>query len=273
MIVSWFSAGVSSAVATKMAIKTYGDIHIRYHHIDDQHSDTLRFVADCEKWFGLPIHIDQSPYKSVENACYGAAFMRGPHGAACTRLLKKRLGKLWQMDNPGRHTFVWGLDANEKDRVAGFLRAMPDHDHVFPLVDAGLRKKEIHGMLEAAGIKRPAMYDLGYHNNNCIGCIRGGMGYWNKIRVDFPEVFAARSAMEKKIGNHILKECYLDELDPNRGRHEDMILPDCGMFCEIEGARPAPKSAPENTSEARLTAYNSRVTQRAVAHIAEAATS
>lgn len=31
------------------------------------------------------------------------------------------------------------------------------------------------------------MYDLGYANNNCIGCVKGGIGYWNKIRIDFPE--------------------------------------------------------------------------------------
>ena len=34
---------------------------------------------------------------------------------------------------------------------------------------------------------------MGYNNNNCIGCIKGGMGYWNKIRVDFPEVFEKRN--------------------------------------------------------------------------------
>ena len=32
------------------------------------------------------------------------------------------------------------------------------------------------------------MYDLGYPNNNCIGCIKGGMGYWNRIRKDFPDI-------------------------------------------------------------------------------------
>jgi 3'-phosphoadenosine 5'-phosphosulfate sulfotransferase (PAPS reductase)/FAD synthetase len=252
MIVSWFSAGVSSAVATKMAIAAYGDVHIRYHHINDQHPDTLRFVADCEKWFGLPIHIDQSPYKNVENACRGASFLKGPHGAACSRLLKKRLGKLWELDNPGRHTYVWGLDANEKNRVDGFIRAMPDHNHLFPLVDAGLKKQEIHGMIKSAGIRRPAMYNLGYPNNNCIGCIRGGMRYWKKIRDDFPEVYESRARLERLIspkGHIILKKCYLDEWDGECIGELDMILPDCGMFCEIEEARPAPKSAPENTKE------------------------
>ncbi len=55
MTVSWFSAGVSSAVATKLLIDEIDSVH--YVHIDDQHPDTLRFVADCERWFGKPIEM------------------------------------------------------------------------------------------------------------------------------------------------------------------------------------------------------------------------
>ena len=62
------------------------------------------------------------------------------------------------------------------------------------------------------------MYDLGYPNNNCIGCIKGGMGYWNKIRTDFPDVFEHRAKLEKELGFSILKDShgnpvFLDELE------------------------------------------------------------
>ena len=76
------------------------------------------------------------------------------------------------------------------------------------------------------------MYDLGYPNNNCVGCVKGGQGYWNKIRVDFPEVFAARAAMEREIGATCINGTYLDELDPNAGRNKKIILDDCGILCE-----------------------------------------
>ena len=81
--ISWFSAGVSSAVATKLMIDQIDEII--YTHIDDQHPDTMRFVRDCEKWFGKPITILQSPYKCVENAVYGSGgrgYINGPSGAA-----------------------------------------------------------------------------------------------------------------------------------------------------------------------------------------------
>ena len=45
--VSWFSAGVSSAVATKLAIDEIDEII--YNHIDDHHPDNMRFIEDCEE--------------------------------------------------------------------------------------------------------------------------------------------------------------------------------------------------------------------------------
>ena len=79
------------------------------------------------------------------------------------------------------------------------------------------------------------MYDLGYANNNCIGCVKGGKGYWNKIRVDFPEVFERRAKMEREIGNSILHDkngmVFLDELDPYAGKMNDEIMDDCSLFC------------------------------------------
>jgi hypothetical protein len=82
------------------------------------------------------------------------------------------------------------------------------------------------------------MYDMGYANNNCVGCIKGGMGYWNRIRVDFPEVFESRARLERDIGHTILKESdgtpiYLDELDSNRGNMNTEIFPDCSLMCYL----------------------------------------
>ena len=76
-----------------------------------------------------------------------------------------------------------------------------------------LTKEDTHAILNRLGIRRPAMYDLGYQNNNCIGCVKGGMGYWNKIRKDFPEVFERRAKLEREIEHSCIKGVFLDELD------------------------------------------------------------
>ena len=234
-VISWFSSGVSSAVATKMAIDDVD--RIIYTHIDDQHPDTMRFIKDCEQWFGKPVEIMQSYLGSVEGACKaagGRGYVNGPAGAACTRLLKRRVRKEWELDNESLNlAYIWGMDAGEGHRCERLRESMPDQEHRFPLVDQKIHKAEAHRILKASDIKRPAMYDMGYVNNNCVGCVKGGQGYWNAIRRDFPEVFEQRAKMERFIQATCIKDVYLDELDPEAGRHSRPIVDDCGIFCEL----------------------------------------
>ena len=234
LTVSWFSTGVSSAVATKLVAEQVD--RIIYIHIDDQHEDSLRFVKDCERWIGKEIEIIQSDYKNVENACKssgGRGYINGPSGAACTKFLKRRLRQEWELAmGDVELTYIWGMDNNEAHRLERLTETMPDQTHICPLIDRDMTKQQAHEILKASGIKRPAMYDLGYNNNNCIGCVKGGMGYWNHIRVDFPEVFEARARMEREIQATCIKGVYLDELDPERGRHTPPVVDDCGILCE-----------------------------------------
>lgn len=232
--ISWFSAGVSSAVATKLAVEQVDCII--YIHIDDQHPDTLRFVDECEVWFGKKIERLQSPYKNVNSALRGAGgrgYVNGPAGAPCTRYLKRRVRKEWEIQLGGKFCYVWGMDKNEQHRVDRIVDNMPEHKHLFPLIEKNLTKEEVHKILKASGIKRPYMYELGYHNNNCVGCVKGGMGYWNKIRRDFPEVFESRAKVEREIGGTCIKGVYLDELEPDRGRKQEPICEECGIFCDL----------------------------------------
>lgn len=181
MKVAWFSAGVSSAVAIKLDIQNIDKII--YIHIDDQHEDTLRFINDCQNWFKKEVEIWQSKLCNVENALLASGYVNSPYGSPCTVMLKKRLRKDWEKKHPEIKSYVWGMDLSEKDRADRLIIAMPKYEHCFPLIEKSIGKKEAHQILLASGIKRPYMYDLGYPNNNCIGCVKGGKGYWNKISI------------------------------------------------------------------------------------------
>lgn len=149
-------------------------------------------------------------------------------------MLKKAVRKKWENEHLQYHlTYVWGMDASETHRAESIVANFPEFDHSFPLIEGGLSKQDCHAFADRLGIKRPVMYDMGYNNNNCIGCVKGGMGYWNKIRKDFPEVFAARVKLERDIGHSCINGVFLDELDPNRGRMSDEIMQDCGIMCYL----------------------------------------
>lgn len=227
MKVAWLSAGVSSFISAYLA--DHVDIYI-YIDIDDQHEDSMRFIKDCEKVLGK-IEILKSEYGCVENVLRKQRYINGPSGAPCTKWLKKRVRLEWEQGK-GDLTYVWGFDCNEKERANRIVEAYPEYKHEFPLIDKGLTKEDAHGLCEKLGIKRPKMYDLGYSNNNCIGCVKGGMGYWNKIRKDFPEVFERRAKLEREIGASCIKGVFLDELEENRGTMNE-INAECSLLCEL----------------------------------------
>ena len=240
MKVCWISAGVSSFIAGWLVRDTVDEFI--YIDVADQHSDSIRFIRDCEKALQKPIKIlGSSQYRNVEECIRTFGSVRNIHNHfyPCTGWLKKRVRKEWEEKHKGESiTYVWGMDMNEQHRADRLIEGMPQFEHEFPLIDKGLTKAEAHGILATLGIKRPIMYDMGYSNNNCIGCVRGGIGYWNKIRVDFPDIFNARAKLERDIGNTILHDkqgqIWLDELAPDRGKMADEIMDECDIFCMMQ---------------------------------------
>lgn len=231
MKVCWISAGVSSFIAGYLAKDVDRFIYI---DIENQHPDSMRFIMDCEKTLGKKIEVLRSEYGSVQNVVSTFKYINGAYGAKCTDILKKRVRKQWEYEHRDFEiTYVWGFDCTEKHRADRLENTMIEFHHEFPLIDKGLTKEDAHGILASLGIKRPAMYDLGYKNNNCIGCVKGGMGYWNKIRVDFPEVFQRMATLEREVGHSCLNGIYLDELDPDRGRIEDEVSEECSIMCYL----------------------------------------
>lgn len=230
--VCWISAGVSSFVAGYLEKDTIDEFI--YIDIDNQHPDSMRFIKDCENALGKQIHILKSQYGNIENVIKAWGCIRMVSGfAPCTNVLKKRVRKEWEYQNKDYDlTYVWGFDLNEKHR-AERLDESTEHKNQYPLIERLITKQDAHAILDRLGIKRPIMYDLGYSNNNCIGCVKGGMGYWNKIRVDFPEVFEQMAKLEREIGHSCINGVFLDELEPTRGKMEDEIMQDCGIMCYL----------------------------------------
>ena len=237
-IISWWSAGVTSAVATKLAIDEHGKENILpiYFEIDSAHKDNVRFKKECEEWYGMSIETSRSPkHKDQFEVIIKDKYVNGPGGARCTLVLKKKVRQKIEreMKYSGQ---VFGFEYSKKEinRAIRFKEQYPGAMPLFPLIDKKMTKNESLFYLEKQGIERPEMYKLGYGNNNCIGCVKGGKGYWNKIREDFPKSFNKMAEAERIVGNSCIRGVFLDELPKNAGRRQKMIMPDCGNFCDIE---------------------------------------
>lgn len=227
--VCWLSSGVSSFVAAYLSQPD----RVIYVNVAEQHPDSLRFIADCSKFLSAPVEIIGSlEYRqSMREVIRHDRFINGPYGARCTLMLKKRVRQEWERRNATPETvYIWGYDVDEKKRAERISKSS-EFPCEFPLIERGLTKNDCHAICQDLGISRPSMYDLGYPNNNCVGCVKGGMGYWNKIRVDFPDVFNSMAKLEREVGHSCINGVYLDELDPSRGNMDMEVMPACSFAC------------------------------------------
>jgi hypothetical protein len=246
-IVCQFSCGAASAVATKLTISVYGADRcvILNAFIEEEHTDNRRFAIDCERWFGQSIvnlrdtKYDASAIKVFETVGY----IKGIRGASCTTRIKRGLLDKWKKPDD---IMVLGFTAEEQERADDFREMNPDKEVMFPLIERGLTKEDCKAMVERAGIKLPAMYLLGYDNANCIGCVKGGLGYFRAVREDFPNQFERLAQAEDKVAGLHGENAYIlrHRSGPLKGQrfplrelpagiaHRGDPLPSCGLFCE-----------------------------------------
>jgi hypothetical protein len=233
----WFSCGAASAVAARIAVKEWPDCEVVYCDTSKhEHPDNKRFKADVEHWIGRPIKsLRSDKYEDIFDVFERTGWLVGPKGARCTTELKKKVREAYQ--RPG-DLHVFGLTADEQTRIDKFESRHPDLDCAWVLAEAGINKTDCYDIIRRAGIELPAMYRLGFNNNNCIGCVKGSVGYWNRIRQHFPDAFDRMAKLERRLGVAICRRgggarerVYLDELDPNEGRHDPPQLMSCGLLC------------------------------------------
>ena len=202
-VVCWWSGGITSAVACKLAIEIYGLDACRMIMIDtkNEDSDTYRFKAECEKWYGKGIEvITNEKYEAIQDVWMKFKSLNVAHGAICSSELKREVRHKWEKEN--EYDFqVFGFDIDEPKRAKAMRMNYEKANPIFPLLMYGYSKKDCLAMVEQGGIEVPRMYKLGFSNNNCFqtGCIQGGIGYWQKMMREYPEKFNAMAEMEHRL--------------------------------------------------------------------------
>lgn len=241
-VVIWFSAGVTSAVAAKIALNEYGEQYPCIVAICDtgsEHADNWRFTDDVSEWLGVPIlRLKNEKYGNVDDVFLARKYLKNQYGAPCTLEMKKKVRR--QFENVAHDLQIFGYDArpHEITRAQRFNENNPEVMTYFPLIAHGITHDLARQILVKNNIVEPITYQWGFNNANCLdaGCVKGGIGYWNHIRRVLPEVFWRRARLERMLGFAMLKESdgtplYLDELDPTRGNYDSEPAFQCGLFC------------------------------------------
>ncbi len=236
-IVCHFSCGAASAVATKLAIARHGHDHVVIFNafIQEEHPDNRRFLADCERWFDHQITVlrDERDGASVHAVWRRKKVISHPQFTPCSYFLKREVLEPHFLPDD---VHVYGYTSEEEHRARRFNGCGWE----FPLIERGLSHSDCLGIVERAGLTIPEMYRLGFNNANCVGCCRGGEGYWNKVRDIFPSVFQEVVQIQEAIGPSAYlfrdrktgERFGLKDLRVGAGRHDEE-LPSCSFFCAM----------------------------------------
>lgn len=239
-----FSCGAASAVMAKLLLAELPaeQVLIVNAFVRQEHEDNRRFLADCEAWFAHPVKVVSSAKydASTYNVWLRKRFMKNRFTAPCSEELKRKaIAPLMLPDDTSAIGYT--ADKRDSDRAERLEDFFPDEHFRFPLIERGLTHADCLAMVERAGIELPLMYRLGYQNANCIGCVKGGEGYWNKIRRDFPDEFVQIANIQESLGPgaNLFRNrktgvrFSLRELDPDAGRYEDEPEISCSFGCQL----------------------------------------
>lgn len=255
-VIVWFSCGAASAVAAKLAVEKYGKDNVHLVYCDTlitEHPDNIRFLRDVEQWTGLSVEIIRSQvFASIDEVFMFTRYMAGIKGARCTVEMKKVPRFDYQQPDD---VHIFGLTADEGKRIAKFIANNPELNLEWILRENGVTKDDCYRRIKEAGITLPAMYALGFKNNNCIGCVKATSAvYWANVRKHFPEVYARRARQSRELGVRLVryhgKRIFLDELPAvitDLRKEEDI---ECGPVCLNPNAEELAAAEAEEKAEA-----------------------
>lgn len=237
-LIVWFSSGAASAVMAKLVIGECPDALVVQCDLgDSEDEDNRRFAADCVRWFNAPIHqIKSAKFGGIDEVFEKRKYHSGHNGAPCTSEMKVAPRLDFQLPSD---THLWGYTADAAD-VARFERMKAEYPAMkqrAPLIERGITKEGCFAILENAGIKRPRIYDLGFPNGNCIGCVKAtSPDYWALVRLRFPEVFARRADQSRRFGSRLTRindeRIFIDEI-PADWPVLNPTVPRCDFFCHL----------------------------------------
>lgn len=230
--------GANSAVMGKIMLSEIPDlIPVHCDMGASVDADSHRFIRDLESWYGREIvRIRSGTFADIDAVFEKRRYHSGFNGAPCTGEMKVAPRLNYQLPSD---THLWGYTADAPDVARyGLLREnYPLLQQRSPLIERGLTKQATHAMLERAGIQRPRVYDLGFPNGNCVGCVKAtSPNYWALVRKEFPEVFARRADQCRRFGSRLTRindeRIFIDEI-PADWPTTQAIVPSCDFLCAI----------------------------------------
>jgi 3'-phosphoadenosine 5'-phosphosulfate sulfotransferase (PAPS reductase)/FAD synthetase len=149
--------------------------------VNGEHPDNYRFLAEVQYALGSRLVKVTNDGRTIWDVFLENRFLGNTRVDVCSRVLKREAFRRWLAANvdPEQVTIALGIDWSEIHR---FERAAPrwaadGYTIAAPLCERPYRDKDDAAQwLALEGIRRPALYDMGFAHANCGGgCVKAGI--------------------------------------------------------------------------------------------------
>ncbi len=203
-----FSGGIGSWAAARRLVDSGSRPVLLFTDTLIEDEDLYRFLDDAAANLGIPITRiadGRTPWEVFRER----RFLGNTRVDLCSRILKRELARQWIDERwPDGATVAIGIDWTE---VARFDRAAPrwePHALVAPLTNPPYYAKgDLLDQAQAAGLKLPRLYRMGFAHNNCGGfCVKQGQAGFLRLLRSLPDRYAAHEVQEQDFREFIGKD-------------------------------------------------------------------
>lgn len=202
-----------------------------------EHPDNVRYMADCERWFGRSVTtIRSEDYDSTWDVFEKRRYLAGVDGALCT-IEMKVIPRLTFQQPDDIHIFGYTADSLDVARAERMRAAHPELTIETPLIEKGITKAGCLALVSGVGIALPVLYLLGFSNNNCLPCVKAtSPNYWALMRREFPDIFQRMVAQSRALDVRLCRingvRSFIDDI-PDDWPCTDPISPACDFLCHL----------------------------------------
>lgn len=204
--VVFLSGGVASWLAARRVRALYDDMTLLFTDTMIEDEDLYRALHDMAADLEAELVVEADG-RDPWQVFFDVRFLGNTRVARCSHDLKQVVARRWVHANchPYDTDLVIGLDWTELHRVPAVERNWLPYRVDLPLTRPPLlTKPQMLAALNAAGIRTPRLYEMGFAHNNCGGfCVKAGQGHFELLLRTMPDRYAYHEQREQELRDHL----------------------------------------------------------------------